>query len=513
MRRNIAVLLLAALLFTPCAGFAAVPGLIPPYHWTYHSLAALSERGLINEKVEPGKSAFTPVQVAGMIVMALKHAENDVTKLGDAEASSLRQLAQAYKDYFKEAGYDYGVIRNDIEVAAMRAGLSAIETEPDFSANPKSVAAKAAASVNKFTFDLYRTIAGTKNGGSIVISPYSVTSALAMTYAGARGVTEKQMESVLSLSTEMHKNMGTLINEINAIPTDTAQVSTANAVWPAKGIRIIPDYAQTVRNYYGADLTPLNYAASPEAARKKINGWVARETKQKIKEIVGGGALTKNTRLVLTNAVYFKSKWQNEFLPEKTKPALFYQDAGKAVSVPMMYRLGEETKYARLSGAQMISMPYMNGRFSMLLLLPDEGADIANLEQALTNEEFGRWISSMAPKKVKIYVPKFKTENDYELSAPLSKMGMPSAFDGSADFSGITGMRDIYINNIIHNSFIEVGEEGTEAAAATAVIMMRSSLPPREDDAVTFRCDRPFLYMIRDNNSGALLFIGKFARP
>ncbi|MDO4560288.1 MAG: serpin family protein [bacterium] len=514
MKRTIITLVLIAALLAPGTAMADISNLIPPFHWTYHSLSNLSAKGLIGEQVVPGKSAFTPEQVVALVVIALKHAENDITKLGDAELSSLRQLANAYRPYFKEAGYDYNIIRNDIEMAAIRAGLTAVETNEGFTPNPQTLSAKAALSVNKFTFDLYRQVATEHGRRNLFISPYSVTSALAMTYAGARGVTEQQMERVLSLSPDIHKNMGALINEINSVPQDVAQVNTANAVWPAKQEKILPEYAQTVRDYYNAGLIPLNYKSSPETARKTINKWVEKQTQQRIKDIIGPGVLSKETLMVLTNAVYFKSSWREEFQAVNTVPRPFWTSPERSVKVLTMSRTGEKIDYAKLSDAEIVELPYKGGHFSMLVLLPDKKSDIETLEKSLSAEQLIKWTAAMTPQKVKIYLPKFKQENDYDLAQILAKMGMPSAFNpNSADFSGMTGLDDIYISNIIHKTFVEVAEEGTEAAAATAVIMMRASLPAPDNDAVVFRAERPFIYLIRDNTTGAILFIGRYTRP
>lgn len=514
MKKTLLLIILALAAFAlPAPALAQAPDLIPPYHWTYHSLSALSGKGLLSEKVVPGKSAYTPVQVVSLVVLALKHAENDISLMGEEELAGMRQLADAYRPYFKDAGYDFNTIRNDIEICAMRAGLSAAETGKDFSANPRALYKKAADAVNRFTFDLYRQTAAQKKGGNLFLSPYSVTSALAVAYAGARGKTESQMEQVLFLSADMHKNMGALINEINTVPQDSAQVKTANAVWPSKSVKLIPAYSQTVRDYYGTALTPLNYQSSPDNARKKINSWVAAQTKNKIKDIIAPGIITKNTLMVLTNAIYFKAAWNTPFKTQNTKALPFYTAPGSSVKTTMMNRTDNELNYARLSDAQLLELPYKNGRFSMLVLLPDKGADIAGTEATLTSAEFGRWLAAMEPRRVEVTIPKFRQESTYELAPELSKMGMSSAFDAkTADFSGITGQRDLFISNIIHKTFIDVAEEGTEAAAATAVIMMKTSMMPPQD-TVEFKADRPFIYMIRDNESGAILFIGKYSRP
>ncbi|MDO5114500.1 MAG: serpin family protein [Synergistaceae bacterium] len=494
--------------------FADMSQLVPPFHWTYHSLSNLSSKGLISEQVTPGRSAYTGEQVVALVVMALKHAERDITKLGDLELTSMRQLANAYRPYFKTAGYDYDVIRNDIEICAMRAGLTTLDTGNGFKPNPKALSANAALSVNKFTFDLYREIAAERKGENIFISPYSVTSALAMTYAGARGITEREMERVLSINPDIHKSMGALIGELNSVPRDIAQIRSANALWPAKGENILPEYAQTVQEYYNAALTPLNYAANPGAARRTINKWVEKQTQNKIKDIIKEGLLTKETRMLLTNAIYFQSRWEEEFEAVNTAPRPFRISPGRSVMALTMDRTAQRLSYAKLSDAEMIAMPYKGGRFSMIVILPDENSTLDTLEAALSTEQMARWTASMEEKKVKILLPKFRQEDDYDLASTLSKMGMASAFvPGEADFSAITGFNDFYISNIVHKTFIDVAEEGTEAAAATAVIMMRTSLPFEDPELITFRADRPFLYMIKDNSSEAIIFIGRCLKP
>lgn len=514
MRFKILLLALAAALFIPFAASAQTPDLIPPYHWTYHLLRGFSDKGLINEKVEPGKSAFTPPQVVSMLVMALKHTEKDITKLNMETLTSMRTLAQAYKSYFKEAGYDYDTVRNDIEIAAMRAGLTPLETASDFSSNPKALTAQAASAVNGFTFGLYGSLSESNRGSNMFVSPYSVISAMAMCYAGARGETEAEMTKVLHLNPDIHRSMGALINELSTIPQDAAQVKTSNAVWPAKGTKVLPEYSQTLRDWYGASITALNYKSSPEAARRTINKWVSKQTSNKINDIVQPGVLDKNTLMVLTNAVYFKADWENSFEADKTLPGSFWTSPSRSVNVTMMNRTGDRINYAKLSDAEIAELPYKGGLFSMYFLLPDKSSNLDTLENAMNAQEFSQWMSAMSPKRVKVTIPKFKQENDYELAKTLSAMGMPSAFKpGAANFSGITGEKNISISNVIHKTFIDVAEEGTEAAAATAVIMMKTSLAPPERDAIQFRADRPFVYLIRDNRSGAILFIGRYAKP
>ena len=311
---------------------------------------------------------------------------------------------------------------------------------------------------------------------------------------------------------DVHAGMGALINSINAAPEEAATVRTANAIWPAKGEKILPEFAQTVRRDYRAGLTQLDYAKRPESARKTINNWVEDQTAGKITDIIPGGALGKDTKMVLTNAVYFKAGWQEEFKAENTEERPFWTTPEESVNVQMMNRRSKELNYAKLDGAQMIEMPYKDGRFSMLVLLPDENSSLEALEAGMNAASVAEWSAGMRPAEVEIFMPKFKQESSYDLSTTLAALGMGSAFDaGTADFSGITGNRDMAISGVLHKTFVEVSEEGTEAAAATAVIVMRASLAPQE--RVIFNADRPFVYIIRDNATGAALFIGRYAHP
>lgn len=502
---------LAALLaFALCAAASAgTADLIPPFHWTYHSLSHLHEAGLINEEVTPGKSAFTPEQVASLIVMALKHAENTPEKLGDAELSEMKQLTAAYKDSFRAAGYDFATIYKDIEIVAMRAGLTAA----DDSSKADALSAEAARVVNSFTFSLYKQAALSKAGSSFFISPYSVSTALAMTYAGARGAAESEMEKVLFFSPEIHRSMGALINAVNSVPQDVAQVSCANALWPAKEENILPEFTQTLSEYYGAELSPLDYAGAPENSRRTVNKWVEKATNQKIKDLVPPGAFTRDTVLTLTNAVYFRSSWLEEFQPENTEPRPFWPTEDRSVNVIMMRRRAGETNYAKLPECEIVEMPYKGELFSMMVILPDRKKGLDAVERMLTQEQLSEWDRSLKPRRVEISLPKFKQENSYELSSMLSDMGMPSAFSSDADFSGINGIGGIHIDKVLHKTFVDVAEEGTEAAAATAIIMMKTSFAAPQEDLVIFRADHPFIYLIKENKTNAILFIGRYMKP
>ena len=294
MKRT-AILALAVLtLAFAGAAYADASQLIPSFHWTYRSLGGLAQSGLIDAGVTPGKSAYNPEQVASMVVMAVKRAERDITKLGAAELSELRRLAAAYKDAFEGAGYDYDAVRCDIEICAMRAGLPGEGSAESFSHSTQALVEDAALSINEFTFDLYKAATAGAAGENVFLSPYSVSTALAMTYAGARGVTEAEMARALHFPPDVHAGMGALIGSINAVPDSVATVRTANAIWPAKGEKLLPEFVQLVRRDYRAGLTQLDYAKRPESARKTINNWVEDQTAGKITDIIPGGALGKD---------------------------------------------------------------------------------------------------------------------------------------------------------------------------------------------------------------------------
>ncbi len=376
----------------------------------------------------------------------------------------------------------------------------------------EALAASAALAVNRFTFDIYKAVASDAPGQNVFLSPYSVSSALAMTYAGARGRTAEEMALVLHFTPEIHKAMGALIGSINSVPEESATVRTANAIWPAAGEKILPDFYMLARLDYRSALKQLDYAGHPEESRDTINRWVEERTNGKITDILPGGAITKDTKTVLTNAVYFKAEWQERFKKTDTAPRPFFTGAAESVSVPTMTRLSSELNYAKVGDAEMIEMPYKGGRFSMLVLLPDKESSVEALGERLNAETLDEWLAAMEPAEVEIFLPRFRQEGAYDLSRTLARLGMPLAFDAAADFSGINGAGGISISGVMHKTFAEVTEEGTEAAAATAVALMRASLPPR-GEKIVFRADRPFIYIIRDNESGAALFIGRLSRP
>ncbi|MEW6105793.1 MAG: serpin family protein [Bacillota bacterium] len=366
---------------------------------------------------------------------------------------------------------------------------------------------------NSFAFDFYKQLA--KNEGNLFFSPYSISSALAMTYAGARGETARQMADVLhfSLAPErLHPAFSDLTGMFNA-SGKSYQLSVANALWGQVGYKFLPGFLDITNKYYGAGFKEVDYVddGNREQARQMINEWVEAKTNDKIKDLIQPDDLSALTRLVLTNAIYFKGKWEIQFEPEATKPMPFRISAKEKADVPMMHQVAK-FNYAENDQAQILEMPYTGGALSMVVLLPKPGYELARLEGMLRPEVLQSWISRLSREKVEVFLPRFKLERRFLLNKELQDLGMIDAFDEvAADFSGMAPGRDLYISRVIHKAFVEVNEEGTEAAAATAVVMSGKSI--MLDKPLVFCADRPFVFLIRDLRSGSILFMGRLVDP
>lgn len=362
-----------------------------------------------------------------------------------------------------------------------------------------------------FALDLYARLRTEK--GNLFVSPFSISTALAMTAAGAKGQTLDEMRKVLHLPANPHAGFGSVIEKINAAGPDAAQrpyeLTTANALWGQKGFPWLPAFIQLTRKYYGAGLNEVDFAQS-EAARKTINDWVAAQTKDKIQDLIGSGVLTADTRMVLTNAIYFKSAWQSQFRKEWTKTEPFLLADGSKTDAPLMTQTGNY-KYAEDDGLQVLELPYKNNELSMVVLLPKSPDGLAKLEAGLTADKLAGWEKAAKPAQVRVSLPRFKTEKAVSLKPVLSAMGLTTPFTARADFSGMTSAERLMIAEVLHKAFVDVNEEGTEAAAATAVIMMRAGGRPAEPKV--FRADRPFVYLIRENKTHSVLFMGRLETP
>ena len=364
---------------------------------------------------------------------------------------------------------------------------------------------------NAFALDLYGRLRGRE--GNLFLSPFSISTALAMTWAGARGGTAEEMARVLHLGPGregVHEAYRTLLEEVRADGDEGCRLHVANALWGDKGFQFRREFLELVETSYGAGLRQVDFRTAVEAARRTINAWVEKETRHKIRDLLKPGVLKPTTRLVLTNAVYFKGDWARRFDEKLTRPAPFWVTAGKKVDLPMMHQTGK-FKYAAPDGLQVLELPYAGGDFSMVVLLPRKRDGLGDLEKNLSVENLAKWLKALRRRKVVVALPRFKATSEFGLGGVLKSMGMRDAFDASAaDFSGMTGRRDLFIQAVVHKAFVEVNEEGTEAAAATGVVVGLTSValsPP------VFRADHPFLFLIRDRRSGSILFIGRLMNP
>lgn len=359
-----------------------------------------------------------------------------------------------------------------------------------------------------FALDLHRRVGD--GPGNLFYSPYSVSSALAMTFAGARGETELQMADALRFTLpqdRLHPAFNALDQALARRGEDGEgfRLHVVNAIWGQTGASFLPSFLDVLAENYGAGMRVVDFERAPGQARDLINGWVAERTNGKIKDILPEQSIRPSTRLVLTNAIYFKAAWQFPFKKERTAPGDFTREDGSTVSVPMMTNTAQ-VRYGEGEGYAALEMPYEGRGLVMVLVLP---SDRAAFEAGLDPARLESVVDSLGPRSVSITLPRFKIESSIDLVPPLQALGMPIAFTDRADFSGIDGHGGLSINDVIHKAFVSVDEAGTEAAAATAVGIGETSAPA----PATIRFDRPFLLFIRDNATNTILFIGRVADP
>jgi serpin B len=378
-------------------------------------------------------------------------------------------------------------------------------------AEPPAQKAEASALVQgntAFALDLYGKLS--EKEGNLFCSPFSLSAALSMTSAGARGKTLDEMARVLHLPAQekLHPAFKALLAQVNA-GGKGYQLSSANRLWGQKGFPFLPEFLALTRDNYGAGLQEVDFAGATEEARQKINAWVEKETNDKIKELLKQGVLNSNSRLVLTNAIYFKGDWVSRFKKERTEEAPFTLADGKKVQAPLMRQDGP-FDYADEGTFQALQLPYVGKDLSMVVLLPKKLDGIGDLEKALTPKLLDAVLARLHPAKVEVALPKFKMTSEFSLGQTLGDLGMPTAFGNAANFSGIDGKEDLFISAVVHKAFVEVNEEGTEAAAASGVVVeLKSEPPPRP----VFRADHPFVFLIRDNRTGSILFLGRLSDP
>ncbi len=365
---------------------------------------------------------------------------------------------------------------------------------------------------NQFALELYQRLQS--RPGNLFFSPASLSTALAMTYAGAVGETADQMAAVLHFSLPPDQLPGPFGAFQKALlDSGEGRLKIANRLWGADAYPFRPEFLALTREHFGAELASVPFGSDPESARKTINAWVENQTNDKIRDLLPPGVVDTLTRLVLTNAVYFKGSWTDPFRKERTEEADFFPSEDTILRVQMMSRLGRYRHFAG-EGLQALELPYQGDKLSMLVLLPDARDGLPALEKALNRETLDRWIAGLRNKEVRVFLPRFKMESQFALKDTLQAMGMPLPFDQTrADFSGIATGEDLYISAVIHKAFVDVNEEGTEAAAATAVAVSARAMPVQPAPPPTFRADHPFVFAIRDNASGALLFLGRVSEP
>jgi len=369
-------------------------------------------------------------------------------------------------------------------------------------------------SSNLFAYDMYDEL--NEGSDNLFFSPYSITTALGMAYEGAEGQTADEMEDVLDIPEdddgrlEMMLELQSMLNKKDV----SYELGTANAYWLREDGSLKEEYRNAIEDYYLAHGEKLDFAGDPAGAVDTINSWVEERTNDRIKDLLSETDIDPMTYLVLTNAIYFKSDWRYQFDEEATEKTDFQLSGGGETEVDMMHMCDDsiDLRYASDDDAQLVRLPYTNDEIYMYVLLPRSN-EIGFLEAKLDAAYLAGLKDELAAEHVDLYIPKFSFEDKYRLKKNLIDMGMPTAFSGGADFSGISDdAAGLYIDEVIHQSFVEVNEEGTEAAAATAVVMNERAMKPTTGP-VEFRADHPFIFIIEHEGSGQMLFMGKVENP
>ncbi|XP_068252117.1 serpin B6-like isoform X1 [Nyctibius grandis] len=369
-----------------------------------------------------------------------------------------------------------------------------------------------------FALDLLRKLCENKSGQNLFFSPFTISSALSMVLLGSKGNTEAQIAKVLSLNSaeDAHNGYQSLLSEIND-PNTKYILRTANRLYGEKTFEFLSSFIESSQKSYHAGLEQTDFMHAWEDSRKQINGWVEERTEGKIQNLLAEGILNSLTRLVLVNAIYFKGNWEKQFNKERTAEMPFQINKTETKPVQMMFKKDTfNMTYIGDFQTKILELPYVGNELSMIILLPDAIQDgstgLERLERELTYEKLIDWINPemMDCTEVRVSLPRFKLEEHYDLKPLLSSMGMPDAFDmGKADFSGISAVNKLVLSEVVHKSFVEVNEEGTEAAAATAGVMMMRCLMIVPE----FTADHPFLFFIRHNKTASILFCGRFCSP
>ena len=370
-------------------------------------------------------------------------------------------------------------------------------------------------SVLEFSIPLYNAL---DKGDNAFFSPYSVSAALMLLLLGTDGEAKAELETALKLQgktgLETHKGYNQLYKKLTSRSGEGILISIANRIFSKEGVKLCKDFSHNALKFYESEVELMDFAAKAEESRQKINAWVEKQTKDKIKDLIPQGLIREDTVMVLTNAIYFKGDWELKFDEGATKKQPFFLNDQDSVEIDMMYNKTKKVMSGESDelSCKCLQLPYKQGALSMFLLLPNDRTGLKALEEKLTPKTLQLALGNVYKQETVIYLPKFKLETSYNLTQTLPKIGITKIFGTSADFSAMfaDGCSDVCVTDVVHKAFVEVNEEGTEAAAATAIMMTRMMmpLPPFE-----FRADHPFLFLIIDNDSKTILFMGRYAKP
>ena len=376
-----------------------------------------------------------------------------------------------------------------------------------------------AEATNKFALDLHKSLVNRDQyvNENLFYSPASLLIALAMTCYGARGNTATEIMKVLHVasvsSSDLNNSMKKFIDTLNGTSDENNKVLTANRLFVEKSFEILEAFKEGTREFYDAELALVDYIANAGKAREEINHWVEQKTNDKIKDLIPSGMLSSDTRLTLVNAIYFKGLWLEKFKKERTFSEAFFVSQNEEIKVEMMHQEANFKYFeSQELACQVLEMPYIGRKMSMVIYLPNEISGLAELEEKMTYDNLQKSLPLLdaSMDEVEVLLPKFKLTQQFDLNDILSKMGAEEMFiPGKANLSGISA-EPLFVSKVVHKAFVEVNEEGTEAAAATGVGMNMMSMPLPKP---IFKADHPFLFLIRHNDSGAILFLGRLVRP
>ncbi len=365
-----------------------------------------------------------------------------------------------------------------------------------------------------FTLNLYRRLQA-RQPGNLFFSPYSVSLALSMAYAGARGETAAQMARVLGFSLPPEQSLAALgdLSRLLAREGNEAgqTLNVANAAWLNNRLQVRPEYLKLIKSRLHSEVRPLDFCQGPRA-EKTVNEWVARQTRDHIRDLIPGNTFNCDTRLVLTNAIYFLGEWAKKFAPDQTRPEPFWLTPQQQVETPFMHRRGEYS-YQEAGDWQVLELPYRENKLAMVVLLPKDRGGLAAQEASLDTGTLEKLLTGLRPRQVEVSLPRFEMKTRTELSDVLKGAGMPAAFAPGADFTGIAPREPLFISLVLHQAWVKVEEKGTEAAAATAVVITKAMAPGKREEVVAFKADHPFLFLIRARPTGLIVFWGRLADP